>query len=1607
MRAERWQQIKQLFHQARELAPGLRTAFVEERCSHDPELRREVISLLEADQEPHQLIDQPAYAAAADLINGTETGTETRLLNVSNIDRLAGKTIGPYRIEREIGRGGMGEVYRARDTRLDRPVAVKVLPAYFAQDRDRVRRFQQEARSASSLNHPNIVTIHEIGESDGLWFIVSELVEGKTLRQLIAAGGIGLDQALDILVQLASALGAAHSVGVVHRDIKPENIMVRKDGFIKVLDFGLAKLTGPREAPDGGHRPQTASNLSEFNTKGGLIMGTAKYMSPEQARGQKIDNRTDIFSLGVVLYETITGRAPFDGETSNHAIVAILEREPPPIAGYRPDAPAELQHTVNRALRKDRDERYNNAGEVLSELQEIRQRLQVQARQGPAAGLDFREIQTATQFSPQLRSPSAPAPDAQPIVRPEVERRQAAILCSSVAGYSALVEQLAPEEIETIVARIRGALIEVVQKHGGVVNQVSGEEMTALFGIPATGEDDFVRAVRAGLEFHTRVRELTKGLDRRLGESTGMRTGVHTGPVVMQGPGAGEREYRVTGDAVRIASRLASLAGIDNILVSRETERLIAPFFRTEPRETLSLEPGSAPVMTYRVACDSGVQTRIEAAEARGLTRYTGRAKELVTLQTILEKAITGQGQFVTVVGEAGAGKSRLLLEFCSSLEKAPITVLKGRCQSYGGNVPYHPFLDLLKSVLTLRDGDSPAERLSAAITGIRAIDPNLEDYLPLFAHLLSLESDEHSLPSQLQGEDLRFAILEALSAIFTLKTRSGGVLILLEDWHWADEGSEQALKKLAGMAPAYPLMIIATCRPERPFSWGYATHHTQLHLGPLDASPSISIMKSIFGADVLPAGLGESLYRRTGGNPFFIEEVCRNLIENGRVQVVDRVPTLSGPVEDLNLPDTVQAVIRARLDRLDSETQRALRHAAVIGREFNRPILEQMFQDRSRLPRCLESLQTLGLIHQTRVLPEATYQFNHILTQEVAYAGMLLRQRRTLHEAAGRAIEDLYEGRLEERFDLLAYHFSRAEDWAKAARYGRESAERAGKLIQLAEALRMLEQVEGWLLKLPETPERLQSLINVVLQQERLCETLGFRERQQALIDRIVSLLYPDGDRALLAEVYIRQGELYTLLKRFVEAEPPLSESLAIWRSLSDRTGERHALRSLGFLYWHQGRYEDALACNQSALEIDRAMNDSAGYMQDLTNIGSVLRSRGAADKALEHLNEALQISESLGRSSFQTYVLSLIGTAHRDLGQVEAAMQCYQRAIGVTRQNRLHLQQLFLSKNMANLCWEQDRIEESLRIYAELVSTTRSLDIKSELAQALGVYGQRLMESGKVEDASPHLVEAAELFSQLGDRENELLVLISLARIYEQSPAGYDQSLAAWSRIRDLRKERNEPAGVIEALKQMARLARQGAGDRGSALGHLSEASDLAAGAGDAACQGEMLNSMGIIEWEQANYSSALAHYEKALEIFEGLDDRVHAGLMLNSIGVTLKAMGRLDEARSRLEEAIRVHRASGQRLLEGHALAAIADLCNESGQLDRAADHYLASLEIRRELGDRQGEGWMLYNLARVYAATGAPERSRDLLGQSLVIAGELGSKQLKEACGKLEV
>jgi serine/threonine-protein kinase len=372
MTPQRWQLIDRIFKSAIERTPAERAAFIIEACDDD-ELRAEVESLISAHEQTGEFLDAPAYEVA-DL----ELADHPAMLAV-------GQTINHYQVLGTLGIGGMGEVYLAYDTRLGRRIALKLLPHHFTADQDRLRRFEQEARAASVLNHPNVCVIYEVGETvDDRHFIAMEYVEGVTLRQRMAETRLKMSEVLDIAVQVASALTVAHAAGIVHRDIKPENIVVRSDGYIKVLDFGLAKLMEP-QATD-----LVAAPGAKVTTDTGTMMGTSRYMSPEQVRGLAVDARTDIWSLGVMIYEMVTGEAPFNGETTSDVIVSILDREPQPLEHCGPSVPAELQEIVSKMLSKSREERYQTIEELAGKLKSLKQELEYAARNETAGELATR-----------------------------------------------------------------------------------------------------------------------------------------------------------------------------------------------------------------------------------------------------------------------------------------------------------------------------------------------------------------------------------------------------------------------------------------------------------------------------------------------------------------------------------------------------------------------------------------------------------------------------------------------------------------------------------------------------------------------------------------------------------------------------------------------------------------------------------------------------------------------------------------------------------------------------------------------------------------------------------------------------------------------------------------------------------------------------------------------------------------------------------------------------------------------------------------------------------------------------------------------------------------
>jgi tetratricopeptide (TPR) repeat protein/class 3 adenylate cyclase len=1345
-----------------------------------------------------------------------------------------------------------------------------------------------------------------------------------------------VDEALRIATEIARGLGKAHERGIVHRDIKPSNIIVTSDGLVKILDFGIAKLT----------------TVSVTQTIG--VAGTLAYMSPEQAFGEAVDHRTDFWSLGVVLYEMLTGVRPFRGTGEQAVLFNALADEPDPVIGLRPDVPPSIDPLIRRALAKRPDDRFASATDLLVALAEC------QSTIGATRGADDVAALGA-------------APNDTALTRGG-ERRQVTMVACITGGYEELVERLSAEASERVLSRIRDAAAEVATRHGGIVNHFFGDRFVMLFGVPTAHEDDALRAVRATLALHACVAEIATSLDAKSAAALRLCSGVHVGAVVARRLREGDQRFRITGSAGEVAGRLAAAAEPDAILLSPEMRRLVEPFVHMSESSPVALQTGAPAVVPLRVIGASDVRSRLEGSARAGLTPFVGRERERSILVEHLAAAREGTGRLTVLVGEAGVGKSRLLHELRQAAAACDTRVLVGRCEAFGSTTPFLPFVEAAQQALGIPANGTVRERHDAVVAAAPAIDSSIQEFIPLYLALLAIPSDVYPVPAHLRDELFQTAMLEAVAALFTLGAQSRPTLLLLEDWHWADEASRAALRQLTEILPGFPLLVVVTSRPYGSMDWGTADHQLLLHLAPLDLTASATIAGASLGADRVAPELVARLHERTGGNPFFLEEVCAALREQGVVAVQDGEATLFAASGAVHVPETVQGVLRTRIDRLDGEARDALRVATVIGRAFTRGVLEDVANRYGELGRAIERLKASGLVQQVGVVPEPSYRFKHALTQEVAYDSLLEHQRTTLHTAVGRAIERRYAANLDEQADCLSYHFSRAEAWPDAVRYGLRAADRASALSQNADALNILERVEEWVLHLPDDAARRELHADVLLRQERLCEMLGLRNRQLGLMESLIALLAPFGPSEQLSQAYLRQGDAFTLLRRFESAERALETALRIAREREDTAAERSALRSIALLRSYEGRHDEAIANIERVLALGRAVGDTRAVAGDLATLANVYRVTGQLERALAVLQEALESTTADDNPVRYGALLHVIGSVYRELGDHETALQWFRRVSleGVDQRHPVYAS--FTLPAIAHILFQQGRVEEALATYRQAVEANRKARHADGSAHCCRSLGEVLVGLGRDEEALLYLREAAGLFAQLEDRPNDVLMRRRLASVYERLDRPAD-ALEAWSQVRSLDRASGDLTGEAEAVEGMARTERKLARPASDVIARYEEALGLAIRLGDRKRELAVRNALGIVHWQRAAYSDAVRQYEAALRLCREAGDRVHEGLILNSLGATLHRLRRWDEARTTLSEAVRVSTETGERQLRAHALATLGDVCLASGRLDEALLDFEASLALRRELEDALGERAMLDRIGRVSAAKAA--------------------------------
>ena len=615
----------------------------------------------------------------------------------------------------------------------------------------------------------------------------------------------------------------------------------------------------------------------------------------------------------------------------------------------------------------------------------------------------------------------------------EGERKLVTVFFADVANYTSMAENLDPEEVHQIMDGCFQILMDEIHRYEGTINQFTGDGVMALFGAPVAHEDHAQRACYAALSIQKATGEYEKKIERERGVEFKIRIGLNSGPVIVGSIGDDLRmDYTAVGDTTNLAARIQQEAKPGEVWASQETRNIIQDYFHDELVGEYPLKGKAEHQPLYRMVSERpDVRTRFDAGLVRGITELVGRRPEMETLRSVFERSKEGEGQVVDVVGEAGVGKSRLAYEFQAVLDDEA-TFLTGICVQHGGNINFLPVIDVVKAVFGIEEGMREAEVGSQIEKGIAE---NLVPMIPFYRSLLSLKVDD-PLFKALNPEGRKFGTFEAVKNLLISLTEENPLVVFLEDVHWMDKISEEFFTYFSHSIVEHPILMLAAYRPEGAPSWAQGTHYQRLGLETLSSKSSTRLVRNMLGGVALDPELEQRIVEKTGGNPFFVEEIVRELIERGDLEKVGEQYICNKPIDQCEIPSTVQGVLAAKMDRLSEDLKRTMQVASVIGRDFAFRLLKSIMELGEELRAHLSNLVGLEVLYEKALYPELEYIFKHALTQEVAYDSLLKQRRQKIHGRIAQTIEELYIDRLEEHYEMLAHHYERSGNSEKAVEY-------------------------------------------------------------------------------------------------------------------------------------------------------------------------------------------------------------------------------------------------------------------------------------------------------------------------------------------------------------------------------------------------------------------------------------------------------------------------------------------------------------------------------------------------------------------------------------------
>ena len=921
--------------------------------------------------------------------------------------RFGGDDGARFELVELLGRGAMGSVFFARDRLLERPVAIKfVIHANWDIPRDEMAAlFKQEARATARLSHEGIVRVFDLGTYLGTPFLVMEYLEGQALSSLMAHEHLDALRATRIMADVARGLAHAHRTGIVHRDLKPSNIFIVKNSRAKILDFGIATvLRGPGVSTGSGRTHVSG------------VVGTPRYMSPEQWRGEPQDGRTDLWALGMIFFELLTGRAPIESKDLTAIRDAILSDDPiPSVTQLRPDLPKEAAALVSRALTKDVAKRFATGDEFLDAI----------------VGLE-------AVLSRMLRS-SAPTMSAE-AGRAVTTQRQVSLVSVGLSNVAALSDELDPEGVSEILSNYFDTCRTVVRQLEGTIVSSAGSRMVACFGYPIAHEDNAQRAVRAAFL----VSEAIQSLRRHSSANMHLKIGIHSGTVLV-GAGSENAAPVFQGEAPELTSWIERHAAPDQILISAATAVSTSWLLDLESLGLKTPDGSAQPIEIFRVVGQKPATSRFDQSARAGLTPMVARESEMIALQRLWSEAEAGLGQFAIVSGEAGIGKSRLAESVKDHIIQQAGRQLTGQCWSYFQHAAFHPLVEVANSAIGASGNDSPAVKLSKleALLARLRLDP--DEHLAPLANFLSIAEGGGVRPISLSPDLFRLRLINSLTAVIIGLAAERPTLLLIEDGHWSDASTQELLTTLLDGMVDVRLLVLVTCRPQFGSAFPGRAHLHHLQLDRLPPEATAALVANASRGRVLPADMVSVLIERTDGVPLFVEELTRMMVDTWRFEEASAASRVDNQAIVRSIPQTLSELLAARLDQLPGIGKEVAQLGGVLGREFSYELIERCAHlERDELRAGLMQLVDADLIRHQENPAGARYVFKHALVQDAAYHSLLRGQRRSHHQRVAETLEREFGELAEQQPELLAHHFLEAGAAAKALPYLVKAGQRA-----------------------------------------------------------------------------------------------------------------------------------------------------------------------------------------------------------------------------------------------------------------------------------------------------------------------------------------------------------------------------------------------------------------------------------------------------------------------------------------------------------------------------------------------------------------------------------